>query len=301
MAFMSANVSKIVLGTDWMGAFPNSARWNLWPVRKAEKILEASVELGINAFDTARLYASERILGRFLRSHRSKRADFKIISKGGHPGFFIKRPLTRQNLYSDLEKSLRALDTDYIDIYLFHYDDPSVPVNAMVEWSQDLLRSGKIRQIGYSNIALSRLTSIYSSLSSDHIVPWVSNKFCVLDDEKDKGGRKQVISQNSAYIEFLRHNQLPFLAYSPLGRGAFRKSEKPPDPKANLLEKIGKTYGVPAAVIALNCVLQTSPYFHAVIGTSNLEHLKTNVQAVSLQINESEYTSLMGAAAGVFN
>ena len=80
---MKSEMSRIVLGTDWMIAAPNLASWNIAPTKRADAILNGAVEKGINAFDTARVYWSEGVVGRFVRKHPLGRGVFRIISNGG--------------------------------------------------------------------------------------------------------------------------------------------------------------------------------------------------------------------------
>src|SRR5262249_54170226 len=170
---MKSEMSRIVLGTDWMIAVPNHASWNIAPTKRADVILNGAVEMGINSFDTARIYRSEGVVGRFVRKHRLGRGAFQIISKGGHPNRFWGTLLTRKKLLRDLDNSLRSLGTDYIDVYLLHYDDLRVPARAIADWSLELLRSGKVQDIGFSNVSLARLKEFVAHLREAKVVPWV--------------------------------------------------------------------------------------------------------------------------------
>lgn len=298
---MKSEVSRIVLGTDWMIAVPNLASWNMAPKKRADAILNRAVELGINSFDTARMYWSEGVVGGFIRKHPLGRGAFRIISKGGHPSFFRKTPLTRDKLLRQLDHSLRAMGTDYIDVYLLHYDDPRIPAQAISEWSLELLRSGKIHNVGYSNVSLARLKEFRTCLRDASVVPWVSNEFNALpckDGERWKGA--QNISRDGTYVDYLRENNLPFLAYSPLGRGDLKRcidyrlaEGKPEDePRISRLKSLGQKYGVPLAAIALNYILQTGPNFHAVVRTSKLDHLNEDMRALTFQMSETDRDDL---------
>ena len=297
---MKSEMSRIVLGTDWMIAVPNLASWNVAPTKRADAILHGAVEMGINSFDTARMYWSEGVIGRFVAKHPLGRGAFRIISKGGHPSLFWKTPLTRKTLSRQLDNSLRSLGTDYIDVYLLHYDDPRVPAQAMAEWSVELVRSGKVHHVGYSNVSLARLKEFRAYLRQANIVPWVSNEFNALpakDGERWKGA--QNISRDRTYVDYLRKNGLPFLAYSPLGRGGLKEciDRRRTEPKLEVeligrLISLGQKYSVPLSAIALNYILQTAPNFHPVVGTSKLDHLKENVRALTFQMSESDLDGL---------
>ncbi len=298
---MKSEMTRIVLGTDQMIAVPNLASWNIAPTKSANAILNSAVEMGVNSFDTARMYWSEGVVGRFVRKHPLGRSAFRIISKGGHPSFFWRTSLTRKKLLRQLDNSLRALGTDYIDIYLLHYDDPRVPAQAIAEWSVELLRSGKVHSIGYSNVSLSRLKEFRAHLRQANVVPWVSNEFNALPGRN--GGRwkgAQNISRDRAYVDYLRENRLPFLAYSPLGRGGLKRcidcrvAERKPEDERRIsrLISLGEKYGVPLSSIALNYILQTAPNFHAVVRTSKLAHLNENMRALTFQMSEGDRDGL---------
>lgn len=286
---MKSEMSRIVLGTDWMIAVPNSALWNIAPTNRADAILHEAVQLGINAFETARMYRSEGVIGRFVGKHPLGRDAFWVITKGGRK-LIQKKSLTQQNLIRELDDSLRSLATDYVDVYMLHYDDPTVPAPAIADWSLDILRCGKARNIGFSNVSLARLQEFRTHLQQSNVKPWVSNEFNAVsrqDGERWKGA--QNISHDRSFVDYLRENNLPFLAYSPLGRGDLKRNPA----GLQRLQALSKKYEAPLAAIALNYILHTAPDFRAIVGTSNLEHLRENVRALQFQITDEERDSLV--------
>ncbi len=285
---MKPAISRIVLGTDWMIAVPNSASWNIVPAKRADAILHQAVELGINSFETARIYRSEGVIGRFVKKHPLGRDAFWIITKGGRR-LIRKKSLTQHNLLRELDDSLRALATDYVDVYLLHYDDPTVLAQAIADWSLKILRSGKARNIGYSNVSLARLKELQIRLQEANVVPWVSNEFNAISPqgaERWKGA--QNISRDRSFVDYLRENDLPFLAYSPLGRGDMKRNSG----ELRQLLALSKKYDVPPAAIALNYILQTAPNFRPIVGTSSLHHLHENVRALQFQMTDGERDAL---------
>ena len=297
---MKSEISRIVLGTDWMVAVPNLAPWNFAPTKRADAILNGAVELGINAFDTARMYWSEGVIGRFVRKHPLGRDAFWIISKGGQPSV-LGRTLARKRILRQVENSLRALGTDYIDVYLLHYDDPRVSAREIADWGIEMLRSGKVRNVGYSNVSLGRIKELRECLRGAKVVPWVSNEFNAVpgeDGPRWKGA--QNISRDQAYVGYLRENDIPFLAYSSLGRGGLKKCMESGTGEGNpgderrrsRLVSLSEKYGVPVSVILLNYILQTGRNFHAIVATSKVEHLKENARAMTLEVSEKDWESL---------
>jgi aryl-alcohol dehydrogenase-like predicted oxidoreductase len=96
-------------------------------------VLDRSFELGCNSFDTARSYGgSERTLGAWIRERRN-RGKVVVISKGCYPDRLGHPRLSPSDVSHDLNASLKALGTDFIDLYLLHYDHPTVRVEPVVE------------------------------------------------------------------------------------------------------------------------------------------------------------------------
>lgn len=152
-------VSVLALGTQ---AFGTSIT-----VEETFKMLDLYAELGGNFLDTARLYGyfaenvqgiSETVLGWWMKK-RGNREQMIVGTKGAHPpmGSMHTGRLDRASIRSDMELSLRALDTDYVDIYWLHRDDVARPVEEILETLNELIREGKTRLIGASNWSLSRL------------------------------------------------------------------------------------------------------------------------------------------------
>src|SRR5207249_9240523 len=144
-----------------------------------------------------------------------------------------------------------ALGTDYIYVYLLHYDDPKVPAQAIAEWSVELLRSRKVHNVGYSNVSLARLKEFLAYLREANVVPWVSNEFNALpgkDGERWKGA--QNISRDGTYVEYFRENGLHLLAYSPIGLGGRKRCidrrlaerRREHDVRTSRLISLGRTY-----------------------------------------------------------
>jgi aryl-alcohol dehydrogenase-like predicted oxidoreductase len=140
-----------------------------WTVDEATSfsLLDRFAAAGLNAVDTADVYSrwvpghkggeSETILGAWLKA-RGGRDRIVIATKAGNemPGF--GKGLSRAHLLKACEASLKRLQTDYIDLYQSHTDDPSVPIEETLGAYQTLIEQGKVRAIGASNFSAARLT-----------------------------------------------------------------------------------------------------------------------------------------------
>ena len=147
-------ISRIALGGFAFG----TPRWQAWVLGEVESyaILKRAVELGINFFDTADAYSwgvSEEVIGRALRD-LARREEVVIGTKFYHPTGDSpnQRGVSRKHIMAAVDLSLRRLGTDYIDLYAFHKLDPPTPMEEMLEAMHDLVKSGKVRYIGASNI-----------------------------------------------------------------------------------------------------------------------------------------------------
>jgi len=151
-------VSPLCLGTNVFG----------WTVDEATSftLLDAYVEAGLNFIDTADVYStwvsgntggeSETIIGKWLQS-RGHRDRVVLATKVGSDMGSGKKGLSKAYIRSAVEDSLRRLQTDYIDLYQSHRDDPNTPQQETLEAYAELIQAGKVRAIGASNFSAARL------------------------------------------------------------------------------------------------------------------------------------------------
>lgn len=148
-------VSRICLGC--MGFGDSMAGMHSWTLgeEKSRTIIKRALELGVNFFDTAAGYqggTSEKYLGKALKDF-AKREDAVVATK-----FFpitqdeIKRGVTgKEHIKALLEESLNNLGMDYVDLYIYHMWDNNIPIEEVMETLNELVVSGKVREIGISN------------------------------------------------------------------------------------------------------------------------------------------------------
>ena len=126
-------------------------------------MLDVAAEAGINFIDTADIYppgaeasGAELLVGRWLSK---RRGQVILATKGGGkmgPAAWDAGN-SRKHLLNAIDASLRRLNTDYVDLYQLHMDDPATPIDEMVRVMDTILRSGRARYIGVSNILAYRL------------------------------------------------------------------------------------------------------------------------------------------------
>ncbi|MBV8100682.1 MAG: aldo/keto reductase [Verrucomicrobia bacterium] len=155
--------SVLGLGTDYFGSTVSRD--------VAMQVMDFYIEAGGNVIDTAELYArwipggehqSERVIGEWLRDRRMR--DRIILStKGAHPNLdsmHIPR-MSKAEIQSDLNSSLKRLGVDCIDIYWLHRDAPGYPIEEVLETLESFRRAGKVRYSGFSNWSQSRAEEAY--------------------------------------------------------------------------------------------------------------------------------------------
>lgn len=171
------------LGRSGLDVFPLSLGGNVfgWTADESQSfaVLDAYTAAGGNFVDTADTYSSwvpgneggesETVIGRWLAA-RGNRADVVVATKvGAHPRF---KGLGATTIKAAAEESLRRLGTDHIDLYYSHFDDPSVPVEEIVVALDQLVKDGKVRALGASNLSAERLRASLDFAESEGLTPY---------------------------------------------------------------------------------------------------------------------------------
>ncbi|MDT0307377.1 aldo/keto reductase [Streptomyces sp. DSM 44917] len=169
----SLTISPLCLGGNAFG----------WTADEAASfaVLDAYAGGGGNFIDTADVYSawvegnrggeSETIIGRWL-ARRGRREEIVVATKGGgHPDF---KGLAAETLKRAADESLRRLGTDHIDLYYTHFDDESVPVSEIISALDELVKAGKVREIGASNISPERLAASLAFSDSEGLARYVA-------------------------------------------------------------------------------------------------------------------------------
>jgi aryl-alcohol dehydrogenase-like predicted oxidoreductase len=151
---ISIPVSRIGLGTWAMGGW----QWGGADDDESVRTIHAALDLGINLIDTAPAYGfghSEEVIGRAI-AERGGRDKVVLATKVGleQRGHDLFRNGTRQQIFNEIDRSLKLLRTDYIDLYQVHWPDPQTPYEETAKALADLQRAGKIRAIGVSNYSV---------------------------------------------------------------------------------------------------------------------------------------------------
>ena len=148
-------VSPICLGMMTYG----SKQWREWVLEEDESrpFIQRAIEAGINFFDTADVYSlgeSERITGKLLREFQPNRDDLVIATKVYQPMSDAPndRGLSRKHILASIDKSLKRLGVDYVDLYQIHRFDKNTPIEETCAALHDVVKAGKVRYLGASSM-----------------------------------------------------------------------------------------------------------------------------------------------------
>lgn len=172
------------LGTSDLAVFPLALGGNVFGWTAEEKhsfaVLDAYTEAGGNFLDTADVYSawieglkggeSETVIGKWLAARGNRDKVIVATKVGLHPDY---KGLSASNIKAAAEQSLRRLGIDHIDLYYSHYDDPSVPVEEIVTALDDLVKAGKVRAVGASNLSAERLQASLDFAERENLARYV--------------------------------------------------------------------------------------------------------------------------------
>ena len=285
----------------------------------AQFLLDLAFAHGINAIDTARGYgAAEEHLGEWIEA-RGNREEIVILTKccNAEPDGTVS--VNRARIEKELEESLKALRTDYIDIYVLHRDDPKTPVSELIDTLNDARNAGKIRVFGASNWTHERLQEANDYAAEKGLMGFIcsSPNYGLARQVDDPwGGNCVTISgpENEGARDWYTQNQMPVIAYSSLGRGFFsgrfhsfdydkaRQILDMPGQKGYLsednmrrlakAEEIAATSGLKIPQIAMQFILNSPMNVFAAVSTNGLNRIIENVEAAVTPVDPELWKEL---------
>ena len=244
-----------------------------WPTDRANalKVLKRAVELGVNLIDTADAYGpetSELLIAEALHPYPK---GLVIATKGGNtrpgPGQWVPNGHP-DYLKACVDKSLKRLKLDRIDLWQLHRIDPHVPVEDSLGAIKEARDAGKIRHVGLSEVSPEEIER------ARKVVPIVSvqNRYNYDDRKWDNA------------LDYCEKNNLGFLPWAPVGgtRGL----------SGGALEAVAKAHNASVYQVGLAWLLQRSSVMLPIPGTQNLKHLEDDCAAAKLKLTPEEWKSL---------
>ncbi|ELY46410.1 aldo/keto reductase [Natronorubrum tibetense] len=241
----------------------------------AREVLERAVDCGIDFVDTADSYGpgvSERLIGETLGDPD----DVLVATKAGllrnRDGEWLAHG-DPDYIHNQVLASLDRLRTDTIDLYQFHRPDPDTPYEDSVQTFAELQDDGLVDQVGVSNVSVEQLET-----AREHVdVATVQNRFN-LDDRS-----------NADVLEVCAENEIGFIPWAPIDGDDLEEH-------GHLLDGLAEEHDATRRQVALAWLLERSDVILPIPGTSDPDHLESNVAASKLSLSEDEIQRLTDAS-----
>ncbi|QKE73381.1 aldo/keto reductase [Arthrobacter citreus] len=301
-------VSRLCLGC--MG-FGDANRWiHPWVIdeESSRTIIKKALDLGINFFDTANVYSdgtSEEFVGRALKDY-ANRDEIVLATKVYFPMHQGANGsgLSRKHIMSEIDKSLKRLGTDYVDLYQIHRWDYHTPIEETMEALHDLVKAGKVRYIGASAMYA------WQFLKALHVAEkngWT--RFVTMQNHLNLIYREE----EREMLPLCKEEKIGVIPYSPLASGRLTRdwsnttlrSETDETQKSKYgatentdrlvverVAEIAEKQGVSKSQIALAWLLQKQPVTAPIIGATKISHLEDSVVALSVKLTAEEVAYL---------
>jgi 1-deoxyxylulose-5-phosphate synthase len=297
-------VSRLCLGTMTYG----TPAWRPWVLDEGQSrpFIKRAVESGINFFDTADMYSrgvSEEVVGRALNDFTTR--DQVILATkvfypmGDGPN---DRGLSRKHIFDAIDRSLRRLGTDYVDLYQIHRLDADTPIEEILQALHDVVKAGKVRYLGASSMPAWRFEKMLRVADARGWTPFVSmqNRYNLVYREEER-----------EMMPLCREEGIAVIPWSPLARGFLAGNRRAADRGDTLRAKTDdfahKLYytdsdftiaervsalaarrGLRPAQIALAWLLAQPGVTAPIVGASKLDHLDDAVAALDVRLDADE-------------
>jgi 1-deoxyxylulose-5-phosphate synthase len=302
-------VSRICFGCMSFGRTTDERPWVLG-LEEARPLYRRAWDSGINFFDTANVYAegtSEEITGTLLKE-LAPREEIVLATKV----FGRMRPgpngqgLSRAAILSEIDNSLRRLQTDYVDLYQIHRFDPFTPFEETMEALNDVVAQGKARYIGASSMYAWQFLKYQHAAELNGLTKFVSmqNQVSLVYREEER-----------EMLPLCKRDGIGVLPWSPLGGGKLTRpwgteTKRGTTDRYNksmyedtqggapevvaAVEKVAQARGVSMAQVAMAWVLAKPEVTSPIVGVSKMQHLDDAIAAEQLKLTDEEIKTLEG-------
>ena len=309
-------VSSLALGADTFGTDTSEADSFL--------LMDQYFELGGNTIDTARVYGShygggdgvsELTIGKWL-SERKRRDKVIISTKCAHPPLdsMTTGRLSKQEIESDIDGSLRALGTDYIDILWLHRDDVSRSVEEIVDTLDEMVKKGKIRCYGGSNWKAQRFAPAneYAKRAGKPGFAASQIKWAAAVSAPGYDDDPTLVEMDKAEYRYYSEAKMPVFAFASQAKGFFQKYHKGGadalsakasqrylcDENLAMYEKLvqlSKAHEIPLSAAVVSVLTSNTDFDTvAIVGCKTPEQLKDTMSGADVVLPYSEMKTLLG-------
>ncbi|HEX7340458.1 MAG TPA: aldo/keto reductase [Rhodanobacteraceae bacterium] len=311
-------VSELCLGTMTLGGTADTGMWTAIGTvgqSEANQLIARALAAGINFIDTADIYSlgqSERIVGQALKDIGVPRDEVVLATKvtgpmGTKPN---AQGASRGHIMDSVQRSLERLQTDHIDLYQIHANDPVTPIEETLRTLDDLVRQGLVRYIGVSNWHAGKIGKAQGLSEALHAA-----RFETLQAYYSIASR----DVERELIPLVADEHMGLLVWSPLAGGLLSGKFGPGAPTEEgarrshfdfppvdidrawacvaTMREVAKSHGVSVARIALAWLLARPPVTSVIIGAKRLDQLEDNLCAVDIVLSEDELAQLDAVSA----
>ena len=274
----------------------------------AFRVLDAYLDMGGNFVDTSNNYAhwngtgdeSETLLGEYF-SQRKCRDRIVLATKVGFDRHGEGQGLKKEQIEYWIDESLRKLNTDYIDLYYAHTDDPTTPLEETMAAFHSLVQKGKVRCLGGSNYDTWRFCEANAVAKTPYTVmqQWFTYLHARADIAPQYTFNEATTRERLRYLE---SKQIPLVAYSCLAKGGYECPERLPKEliggeRLAFLKKMAADKGVNASALAVAWMVNLHrcegfPRVIPLFGSSRAEHFTANLRGVELTRSDDELAQL---------
>ena len=292
-----------------------------WTADKKQsfELLDAFFDLGFNAIDTADVYSrwvegneggeSETIIGKWMKD-RGNRNKVLLITKVGSDVGQGKKDLSKDYILEAVDKSMERLKTDYIDLYLTHWDDEVTPVEETLEAYGKLIEAGKIRWAGASNLSPERLKASLEASKKDERLPY----YQVFQPEYNLYARQGfeegvapickeyglgVITYYSLASGFLsgKYRSAKDLSKSPRGNNVKAYLDDRGQRILRALDELSKEYNTTPAALSLSWLMKKPGITAPIASATEFKHIESFGEAVRLDLTKESMDKLDRASS----
>lgn len=291
-----------------------------WTANKKEsyKLMDEMLDLGINMIDSADVYSrwasgnkggeSERIIGEYLKD-RKNREDLIIATKvGSSMQQGGDKDISEAHIIEAIEDSLKRLKTDYVDLYFTHWDDNKTPVEETLGAYEKLIKQGKVRYIGASNLSPERLQESLDAARTNNLPKYevFQPEYSLAVRNKYEGKTQQICMDNNLGVTgyfslasgFLTGKYQSEEDIKGTDREQFLKSYFDERGKKILkaLKDISAHHNISQAAIALRWIMQRPGITAPIASASKPEHLQSFKEAMNMELSTEEMEKLNQAS-----
>lgn len=282
-------------------------------VEEVQEIIQRSVDVGLNFFDHADIYAKERggaekLFGQAFAGLDIKREDIILQSKVGIylPGTINGNErnyfdLSKEHILASVDESLERLQTDYLDILLLHRNDALWEPEEIAEAFDILEKSGKVRHFGVSNHTPLQVELLKKYVKQDIVANQIqlSPAHTPVLDYGFNVNRKadEATNRGGEIIDYARLNDMTIQAWSPIqGENGVFFNDPTYQELNDKLTEIGHRYGIDKEAAAISWILRIPGRTQVVLGTTNIDRILNYAKGSDIQFTREEWYDIYQSA-----